>query len=166
MLYIRAKNLYRITAEDNAMTAPSATFALGCTDEWLDSEFARRMIEDVDGIKLTPGVSTRKCLLEHDMIPEYLANGTKNNLIARFFEPCGRIVLSMMGPNCYKYLCETAREKDVYAFACIAFTPTDEDLQGLQVYMEDYGVLCRNAAELKDYMFLALGEGKFHYEEV
>ena len=165
MLYLRAKNTYRLEKSDHAIFDPKAVFGSRANDSWLENDFARRLIREVDHIEIPDGVSTLDAIDNAKLNVLDLCTGTINNLVAHFHDTSTyRIMLVKMGPNCYKYLCETAREKDVYAIAGAGWYPTDDDLQGLQVLCEDLDVLCTNNYELVRAMDTLWAEGYFDYE--
>ena len=166
MLYLRAKNRYRLTDADNCIEYPSIVFRRHYDLSWFETDFARRLLSEIDHFEFPADKSVAQVFAEQGRKPYEICNGSRNNMLARFYETDERIITIMMGPNCYKFLCETAREKDVYAMSCSVFCPTDDDMQGLVVVLEDIGVTCRNAEELRVGMIGLMAEEYFSYEKV
>lgn len=126
---------------------PDVTFDVCHTDEWLDSDFARRVITDIDQIDVTDTSQPVRILLAlQGMTPELLCTGTKN-LIRTYNLPEYKVRMGRMGENCYKYLMEIGRDKDITGVVVNAIIFSDEDMQGLPVYFSQTGKTARNADE-------------------
>ena len=109
---------------------PSAWFDLNYTEEWLQDEFSRRCISEIDKIPL--GESTLRSLLEENMKPEDLCNGTKNLINCKFLDKMGNLL--KMGPNCYHLLMDLADEKELMMGLGNSIIFKDTDLKGRLVY--------------------------------
>lgn len=82
--------------------------------EWIDSDFAKAVISDIDKSEVVNGVLIKSPVL--GMIsPRDLAGGTKRILLAKYYMPDNDMYLSITncGDNCAKWLQRIGAEKDV-----------------------------------------------------
>ena len=110
---------------------PSSEFIVHCTRDWLNSDFSRRVITEIDKHDVL-SVRDVKYSLQHDydINPSNLSMGAKNIIVTKFMTYATRLI--RMGRNCHKFLAEIASEKDVTAIM-ENFIALDEDaFSGIQ----------------------------------
>lgn len=141
MLIIWGMNLLEQDDAPDVILHPKEVFDGSYMDDWLDEEFARKVISDIQQIDVMDiRYPVRRLLAEYSMFPESLATGTKNVLLMRHIENTAlKCRMGMMGENCYKWLMDVADEKEVNAVTTFPFIFTDDDLKGRPVLFADLG---------------------------
>lgn len=110
MLTIICASLDELEKLPNFIKYPSSWFDVEWDEDWLQDEFARRLISDIDHIEL--GENTRISLALRGQTVEQLAGGTKNILVCQHhLDHVHRF--QFMGENCYPYLFELASAHDI-----------------------------------------------------
>lgn len=113
-------------------------FYLDWDDSWLEDEFARRVISDIDSVQLADGVSTKQAILSCGFLPEDLSGGTLALLLIKNTD--NLVSMTRMGPNCYKYLFELCREMGSRRLALTGYcNPKDSDIRGQEILFENTG---------------------------
>ena len=133
MLHLYFDSLKHLVDREDFIRYPSFYFDEMFTSSWLNDDFAKRVIEEIDGIKVSDFTSTEEALIRTGISAEKLCTGTKNLIICKFENMLNRI--TMMGENCYPFLMELAEAKEVY-MGCSNFVYFDDNvLQGRTIHM-------------------------------
>lgn len=91
---------------------PSDTFAMFYKSDWLNDELIRRAINDIDRKDIKCDEDVTRALRERYLIePTMLSTGLKNIVLCKFLNYVNR--LCYMGTNCYRFLAEIAKDKEV-----------------------------------------------------
>lgn len=123
----------------------SAEFWREYEDWWLEDEFSRRVISDIDRVKIGPGQSVLEAIKCSGMQPDHLSGSTHTLLLVKFTDTF--LPMTRMGPNCYKYLFEVCRMADKRMALTGYCNPTDADMQGCPVLFENTGKIITTARE-------------------
>lgn len=147
MLTIYATDVMSQFGMYDLVTNPSDAFD-GCVDDaWLDDSWARKVISEVDLIDVRDTrKSTRQLLLLNEILPTQLCTGTKN-LIYTKNNPQYKCRIARMGENCYKYLVEAAKDRDITGVITRVFVLEDTDFAGSAVYFSQIDKYARNRSE-------------------
>ena len=141
MLTIYAMTPNQQEKAENFVRYPSAYFNNRFTDEWLNDDFARRVITDIQGIDvMDTSMPTRILLALGGITPDILATGTKNLIVCQHFpEKFHR--MSMMGDNCYKWLMELSETRDLKVITTVDLEFTEDDIRGRPIKFHDSGAI-------------------------
>lgn len=168
MLYIKGATLDQQDSMENAILDPDRAFHVFRNEPWVDSEFSRKVITDIDKIDVMDStISVKDILQRHKLSLDSLATGTKNVLVCRYYEDDGPDPiynrLGRMGENCFKWLMQAATVRDIYIVTTVFRRFRDEDMQGASVCFVDTGKIVTTADSvclgLLDLMGLHLLEG-------
>lgn len=148
MLNIIGGNYREARKDKTVISYPDFVFELEWDREWLNSKLGRRLITEVDKHDVMAAEDVDMALrVQFGILPTQLCTGTKNILCARYFaaEANRKILLSRLGPNCYRFLMDVADEVDVTAVVTNFFPFTDSDILGRSVYFPELHKRCRDA---------------------
>lgn len=147
MLTIYATDVMSQFGMYDLVTDPSSAFD-GCVEDvWLNDTWARKVISEVDLIDVRDiNTPTRRILLDNGILPTQLCTGTKN-LIYTKNNPQYKCRIARMGENCYKYLIEAAKERDITGVITRVFVLEDTDFMGSAVYFSQIDKYARNRSE-------------------
>lgn len=159
MLHIYLDSLARLQQNCDFIEFPMAYFKGVWQGYWLEDDFGRAVISEIDRIQLFTGQSTAQAILLSGMRVDDLCTGTKNLLLCKHADKLNR--MAMMGENCYKFLVEAAKDKDVYVAAESFYLFTDSDFQGQKVHFMNTNTLVSTAREFAEQMYDAEGSGVF-----
>lgn len=145
MLYVIADAMSKFIERGDIVYQVSLEFSACWEEEWLNTDFAKRIIKDIDDKNVDDG-DTKEILWHiYGMRPTELCGGTKALILIQSTDFL--ISMSMMGPNCYKYLFELAHSRD-RRVALTSFTvPRDSDFGGTKVFFENTGCICTSEHE-------------------
>ena len=101
---------------DNKVSHVSEYFDAVYEQEWLDCEWSRRVIREIDKSTYVCGEYIESPVLG-GISPRDLSSGCKALILANFM-PELLISGDRMGDNCYPLLLELAEEKDLYITLC------------------------------------------------
>ena len=145
MLHIECTTWEKLENRRDFIRSPDATFDGWYKDEWLESDFGRKIITELEQIPMIyPSV---KMSIHAVCAVSQISTGGKNLFLCKYLDR--KNLLTRMGDNCFPYLMDIAEEKDVYMIATSYRTFTDEILRGRSIYLEDLGILVSNQ---NDYM--------------
>ena len=96
------------------------------------------------------------CLLSNVRV-EDLSSGTKSLILSKRYDKLYR--MTMMGPNCYKYLMDIADEKDVYMGCSNYAFFTDEDLKGRKVHFVNTDDYVSTAEDFAEHVYRIIDSG-------
>ena len=131
----------------NFVAATSSYFDNFYEDEWLDDDFVRKCIEQIDK-KSLGDLPTEKALLEYGMRPEDLRGGTKNLILRKFTDTMGNLL--QMGSNCYNLLMDIAKSKDVVMGSGDSVLFTDSDIRGQDIYFPQLDLVVSTALDFNE----------------
>lgn len=167
MLYIKGANLFEQETMENMLLFPASVFNHRVDDRWLDSDFGRQIITDIDRVNvMDTSVPTRRLLLDVGLRPDDLATGTKNLFLCRFFssqfdEPLYNR-MGHMGENCFKWLVKAARDVDIHMVTTLFRKFKDSDLElGDEVYFEDLHRSAKTGYDVTSLMLDLSADGYF-----
>lgn len=104
--------LGNLDENENYVYNTSAYFNINYEPEWINSEFSRSVIRDIDKSEVINDFVIKSPVLGA-IPPEKIAGGTKT-LILMKFDTDGKIFnASTCGDNCAKWILEIANEKDL-----------------------------------------------------
>ena len=103
-------NIYFGNMEE-AIYNPAVYFKNTYESEWLESELAKKMIQDVDDSEVLSGECIKSPVLGQ-IPPERLSGGVKT-LLLMLNEPDRIFNASTCGDNCAKWILEIAKQKDL-----------------------------------------------------
>lgn len=167
MLYIKGATLEVQESLPNMLLHPDTIFKYYHTEEWLNSDFGRGLITDIDKVdvmdKSKPVV---RILLEKGLVLDNLATGTKNVLLCKYFvNPRDHSVplynrMGFMGENCFKWLLQAAVERDIYMVTTVFrnFDEVEFPEGGCVIFM-DTGYVAKTGREVSDGMIGLCGKG-------
>lgn len=157
MLYIKGAKCSQQAKMPNFIRDPGTTFNAYCVDgpcaKWVDTEFARRVITDIDRIDVRDTTRTVKSILtEHEVPLQDIATGSKNLILCKYFAHNGAVCynrMGFMGENCFKYLVEASIDRDIYMVTTVfrEFPKHDPFPEGACVCFEDNSYVAHNAQE-------------------
>lgn len=155
MLIIKGVTLQQQDEMENIILDPDRVFNIFSDEDWVDSDFSRRVITDVDGVDvMDPGIPVREILQANDIPLNKIATGTKNVLLCRFYDPDDGIPvynrLGRMGENCFKWLMRASLVRDIRMTTTIFRWFHDEDMQGGTVLFEDTGRIAKTGDDVCD----------------
>ena len=156
MLRIIGGNYREAQKDKTVISCPDYVFELEWDKEWLNSKLGRRLITEVDKLDVMTSEDVDTALrVQFCILPTQLCTGTKNILCARYFavEHNRKILLSRMGPNCYRFLMDVANEVDVTAVATNFFPFADSDILERPVEFPELGKICRDARSFAEAMW-------------
>lgn len=112
---------------------PSKVFARDWDESWFESDFARRVIKDIDGVDIgTGGVNG---LWFNGLKPDDIAGGSKTLLLLANTDRWTSI--TRMGENCFKFLQELASTRPRMRMGVTNYMFFSEsDMQLCPVYFE------------------------------
>lgn len=148
LLRIIAGHMLVLEKEQGLKLNVSRLFNPNYSDDWLETDLARRLISEVDHVELSSDKTVRQSLWERYLRPEDLCGGTKAILVIA--NTPFLISMLMMGENCYKYLFEVAKYQDKRVGLTSYCLPEDSDFSGTVALLENTGDLIRNSAEFDD----------------
>ncbi len=145
MLYIKGSTLEKQAKLPNMILHPKTVFKYYHTDEWLDSDFGRGLITDIEQIDVTDkSKPVKRILLENELVVDYLSTGTKNVFLCKFYEnpedPSIPLYnrMGFMGENCFKWLLLASLERDIHMVTTVFRKFKDSDFPaGARVVFED-----------------------------
>ena len=151
MLKIIAATETDLHAMKGCIYYPRAVFFNYWTKDWLNSDFGRRILTEVEGKDLSGYEDVEDALLfRHRLRPDDLSMGVKNLFLCKFMDGINRCV--MMGPNCYPYLMDIADEKDV-RYGMESFVVfEDEVIKGRTIYFTNLDRYVNNSDDFFDAM--------------
>lgn len=148
MLNVLWERLHVAKKRDNFIVKPSVVFDTFYDRSWLENEWAKRVVSDIDNVPMVRD-SVFESIVYAGLSPQYLCNGTKNLFLCRYIDNQFNH-FSKMGENCYKYLFEIAKMKDVYMIATAFVFPTDSDMCGQQVRFINHNRVVNTAEDFAD----------------
>lgn len=96
----------------NEILEVDLTFDLCVKNEWLNTEFAKRVVKGIDNTE-----HIKDGYLESPfwgaMSPQKLSTGCKNVLLMKFYSILSVFYGTKCGDNCVPYILEVAKEKDI-----------------------------------------------------
>lgn len=121
MLYIKGATREKQAKLPNMLLHPKDTFDSYFEEAWLDSDFGRGLITDIEQIDvMDKSKPVKRILLENELLVDYLATGTKNVFLCKFFnnpeDPSVPLYnrMGFMGENCFKWLLLASLERDIH----------------------------------------------------
>lgn len=140
MLRLIAGSRAQLTEEQGLVLNVQNQFFLDMEDFWLEDDFIRRVIQDVDRVNIAPGKSTKQAILECGFTPMELSGGTMALMLIKYTDAL--ISMTRMGPNCYKYLFEICRTLGARRLALTGYcNPKDSDIQSTPILFENTGTI-------------------------
>lgn len=148
MLYIKGVKCEQQEEMKNCILYPDTVYEVYCQDAWLDSDFGRTILQDIDGRDVSDrSRHVRDILLfDYRVLHTQIATGTKNLFLCKFFDPGDGVTyynrLGRMGENCFKYLVQASLERDIYMTTTVyrGYPIDDPFPSGATVCFEDLGV--------------------------
>ena len=135
---------------------PDANYNVDFKLDWIENDFSRRVISEVEGIELNYD-SVMKSLKANFRGYRDISTGSKN-LILTYNTNCIS-ELARMGPNCYKFLFEIAKKRYLRCqVACIPIM-TDEIMRGRPIHIINDNSIVTTAIEFSSVVSKALSEG-------
>ena len=157
MLHLFFESLRKLEEREAFIQSPSGIFDWSWKSEWLDDPFSRKMIQEIDHIEIPYGMPAELACLLNDVRVENLSSGTKSLILCRYCDYLNR--MTMMGPNCYKFLMDIADEKDVYMGCSNYDFFTDDDLRGRKVHFVNTDDYVSTAAGFAERVHQIVGSG-------
>ena len=164
MLHLFFESLRKLEERESFVQCPSGIFDWCWKSEWLDDPFSRKMIQEIDHVDIPDDMDTEKACLLKNMRVENLSSGTKGLILCKYYNRLNR--MTMMGPNCYKYLMDIADEKDVYMGCSNYVFFTDEDLKGRKVHFVNTDDYVSTAADFAEHVHQIIGSGILGFTSV
>ena len=165
MLSIIARPWPETDTAPDIVHSPEKEFNLFYTQEWLDEEWSRRVISDIQGFSVMDSSRhVSDILWDHHMTPNSLAGGTMNLLVFKHAFDGRKCRMSRMGENCYHWLMDKAEEKDICGVITTFVFFRENDLQGRPVYFPDIGVTAKTEREFSDAVFELNSRRLWRYE--
>lgn len=168
MLYIKGATPEQQEAMDDiAILYPDSVFK-ECLPEWLNSEFSRSVIKDIDRLDVSDTTRDVESILLEDyhLTIDALATGTKNLILCKFypgeFGEEGEWFynrMGQMGENCFKWLMLAAQDRDIHVVTVGFRMFTEEDLSYGGVFFEDLQRKASSVSEFRRCMFALVDRG-------
>ena len=157
MLHLYFEPLKKLGERELFVQCPGDFFDWSWESEWLDDPFSRKMIHEIDHVDIPEGMDTEKACLLKNMRVENLSSGTKSLILCRYCDYLNR--MTMMEPNCYRYLMDIAEEKDVYVGCSNYVFFTDDDLRGRKVHFVNTDDYVSTAADFAEHVHQIVDSG-------
>ena len=136
MLHIKCSTWDKAIKDPRFIRSPDVTFELKCKDEWLESDFGRKIITELERIPLIyPSV---KMSIHAVCALSEISTGGKNLFLCKYLD--GLNFMDRMGDNCFDYLMDIADEKDVYMVSTAYRMYRVQSMTGRVVHFDDFGL--------------------------
>lgn len=135
---------------------PGAFFDSFWEESWFEDELFVRVLNDIEQLPVKHG-SVLIDMAYECRHPEILSNGVKNLFLARNTDNL-ILLLSKIGDNCFKYLFEIAKDKDVYICANMGLYVKESDLNGVEIHVLNWDRMVASLTELADFNIKARTE--------
>ena len=143
MLHIICSTFDKINENPNFIRAPSAQFNLDYKDEWLESDFGKRVITEIEQIPLIyPSV---KMSIHAVCSVKEISTGGKNLFLCKYLDKIN--FMDRMGDNCFDILMDIADEKDVYMVTTGFRLYRPETMSGRPIVFDDFNRVVTNWEE-------------------
>lgn len=114
----------------------------------LTTDFAKDIIRKIDNSEVLSNRAIDSPVLGI-VPPDSISGGAKALLIAMFKEDDGKyLMLEQMGENCYPFLYDIAKRKDILLYT--EMIPVFDYSDGLEVCIENLGIIIRSGEEILD----------------
>ena len=155
MLILESRNLFDLYQEHDTekyILFPDVVFDEVYEEEWFECEFGHKLLNDVGHLECRENDSVKNRMLALGLDAEHLATGIKNIFLCKYYLEYQRVMLTRMGPNCFPYLFDIAKEKDIYCVVTNYVSFSGVDLHGAEVYFPSLNRLVDDPKMLVDAM--------------